>query len=150
MERMEAKTAWMKKLVRQFGDDEGNELSFNGTIVQALLMMNGAELNGEIGVKTVRNAEQTNVVDELLNRKPALGTKGMYDELFLMTLNRHPTPAEMDKLELVRGGKGTITGAPPVKVKGKAPELTPAADMKAFYQDVLWALLNTNEFMLNH
>jgi len=37
-----------------------------------------------------------------------------------------------------------------VKVKGKAPELTPAADMKAFYQDVLWALLNTNEFMLNH
>src|SRR5262249_5633664 len=36
------------KLVRNFGDDEGNEVSFNGTVVQALLMMNGSELNSEL------------------------------------------------------------------------------------------------------
>src|SRR5262249_34128761 len=43
------KTAWGQKLTQNFGDDEGNEVSFNGTVVQALLMMNGRELNGEIG-----------------------------------------------------------------------------------------------------
>jgi len=39
---------WLEKLVRNFGDDEGNELTFNGTVVQALLMMNGTELNSAI------------------------------------------------------------------------------------------------------
>ena len=47
---LKARDAWMQKLVRNFGDDEGNEVTFNGTVVQALLMMNGRELNGEIGV----------------------------------------------------------------------------------------------------
>src|SRR5206468_2812014 len=39
---------WMKKLVVNFGDDEGNEITFNGTLIQALLMMNGKELNEAI------------------------------------------------------------------------------------------------------
>src|ERR1700730_10337682 len=46
--RKVAREQWMSKLVRNFGDDEGNEMTFNGTIVQALLMMNGKELNDEI------------------------------------------------------------------------------------------------------
>jgi hypothetical protein len=144
--------AWMRKLVRQFGDDEGNELSFNGTIVQALLMMNGAELNGEIGVG--RGATGTNVVEELMSRK--LGPNAMYEELFLRTLNRKPTSDEVSKLNNVREGKATVTLGPPPP-KGSAPKAArsptvtvQAGNDKSFYQDVLWALLNTSEFMINH
>ena len=48
------KTSWGQKLTQNFGDDEGNEVSFNGTVVQALLMMNGREINGEIGSGAMR------------------------------------------------------------------------------------------------
>src|SRR5206468_4103994 len=42
------RTEWTKKLVRNFSDDEGNEITFNGTVIQALLLMNGKEINSEI------------------------------------------------------------------------------------------------------
>ena len=161
------KAAWMGKLVRQFGDDEGNELSFNGTIVQALLMMNGKELNGELGVG--RDAEKDNVITELMKKNGAKPGE-MYRDLFLMTLNRPPTQAEVAKLDEVRNGKATLTTGPAAPPKGKGPPPKPPAKGTppakggpttvgvvgaapgdpAFYQDVLWALLNTNEFMLNH
>ena len=61
----------MQKLVRNFGDDEGNEVNFNGTIVQALLMMNGKEINDEIGVgKKGGGGGSTDVVEEA-RREPA-------------------------------------------------------------------------------
>jgi hypothetical protein len=155
--RMNQRDAWMRKLVKQFGDDEGNELSFNGTIVQALLMMNGAELNGELGVG--RGAANQILVDDLLKKNGSSPGK-MYDDLFLATLSRHPTAAEVARLEEVRLGKAAITLGPPAPAKGKGPApksgpvaivpATPAGAERAYYQDVLWALLNTNEFMINH
>src|SRR5438874_12670886 len=39
---------WMNKLIVNFGDDEGNEVTFNGTVVQALILMNGKEINDAI------------------------------------------------------------------------------------------------------
>src|SRR4029453_13196298 len=42
--KKEKKKDWMNKLTQNFGDDEGNEVTFNGTIIQALLMINGSEL----------------------------------------------------------------------------------------------------------
>src|SRR5262249_51803057 len=39
---------WLTKLVVNFGDDEGSEGNFNGTVVQALLMMNGQDINSAI------------------------------------------------------------------------------------------------------
>lgn len=157
--RKGARDAWMRKLVRQFGDDEGNELSFNGTIVQALLMMNGSELNGEIGVG--RGAAATDIVQEVMNRNKGSVT-GVYNDLFLLTLNRRPTNDEVAKLNLVREGKATVNLGSPVPKgpasKGPTPKGTntfvPGAGgpggEKAFYQDVFWALLNTSEFMINH
>ncbi|HYH66427.1 MAG TPA: DUF1549 domain-containing protein [Urbifossiella sp.] len=159
--RMDARDAWMRKLVRQFGDDEGNELSFNGTIVQALLMMNGSELNNELGVG--RGGAQQNVVEELYRNTGGSPGK-MYDSLFMLTLSRHPTSAEHARLEEVRTGKATISLGPPMPpAKGKGPTPAPKggsntvfvpgqrADQPVeFYRDVLWALLNTNEFMINH
>jgi hypothetical protein len=154
---------FMGKLVQNFGDDEGNELSFNGTVIQALLMMNGKELNDVIGVGRAANAN--NAITDVV-RKRGGNPASIYDELFLMTLSRHPTAAEVSKLEQVRAGMATVKlgpAPPPAKgpnpkgpkqppagsTVGVAPGVAPGGEL-AFYQDVFWALLNTNEFMLNH
>lgn len=148
------KASWTGKLVRNFGDDEGNEMTFNGTVVQALLLMNGRDLNGEVG--TTRDK---GVVAEVMKKQRG-NPSGIYDELFLMTVSRHPTREELAKLEQIRSGKATITlgsgGSPSSGSKGSAPKSGPvlvpgaSSDDVTFYQDVFWALLNTNEFMLNH
>ena len=132
------------------GDDEGNELTFNGTVVQALLMMNGPELNGEIGVG--RGGSASNPVAEVVKRVGTNPAK-VYEELFLMALGRRPTGEEVSKLEAVRNGRaGVAVGAPPPKGKVAPKTAVPgiAAGVVEFYQDVFWALLNTNEFILNH
>ncbi|MDY3559920.1 DUF1549 and DUF1553 domain-containing protein [Gemmata sp. JC673] len=149
------KASWTGKLVRNFGDDEGNETTFNGTVVQALLLMNGKDLNNEVG--TTRDK---GVVADVV--KKHRGTPSpIYDELFLMTVSRHPTREELAKLEQIRSGRATITlgngGSPSSGSKGATPPKSgpvpvPGAspDDITYYQDVFWALLNTNEFMLNH
>lgn len=164
------KRNWSNRLVRNFGDDEGNESNFNGTIVQALLMMNGKDLNDQI-----KSTKTSGLVADVVNRHikgttatPA-GVYGVYDELFMMTLSRHPTQAEVAKLEEVRQGRarinlGTVPTTPTVPPKGKGPVVPPPKvapgggvivagaqpNDVTFYEDVFWALLNTNEFMLNH
>ena len=163
----------MEKLVQQFGDDEGNEMTFNGTVVQALLMMNGRELNEEVGSK---GANAVFKIVEKFSKTGTTNVDGVLDELFLMTLNRRPTTDEKVKLKSIQQ-KGAIikaeavkepapTTKPPAKTgaAGKQPTrpmpkpapATPGIVMPSypndvtFYQDVFWALLNTNEFMLNH
>ena len=152
------KASWTGRLVRNFGDDEGNELSFNGTVVQALLLMNGKDLNDQVGT-----AKDRGVVADVVKKHKAYPI-GIYDELFMMTLSRHPSKEEVTKLEQVRNGRATIAGTPATPTgptpKGSVPPKPPVAvpvpipgaspDDVSFYQDVFWALLNTNEFMLNH
>jgi hypothetical protein len=117
---------WLKGLITNFGDDEGNEITFNGTIVQALMMMNGKEINNAIARK-----DKGTVALALRNRSgPAIIT-----ELYLSALNRPPRPIEVKQilakmpLRSVRSGKDSIA---------------------AQYEDLFWALLNSNEFILNH
>jgi hypothetical protein len=115
---------WLRKLVANFGDDEGNEVNFNGTIVQALLMMNGKDINEAI-------ARPTGTVGLAIGSSK--GNEAVIRKLYLAALNREPRPAEL---------KGVIT-----KMKLRAGfKDTP----KAAYEDLFWALLNSNEFLLNH
>jgi len=119
------RTAWLNKLVSNFGDDEGNEVNFNGTVVQALLMMNGKEINEAISRK------EKGTVSMAMARNKA-NPNSIINELFLATLNRPARPAEALKIS-----KGLA-----MRTKDKSP-MDP-------YQDLFWALLNSNEFLLNH
>jgi hypothetical protein len=125
-ERAKKRAAWLDRLVSQFGDDEGNEVNFNGTVVQALLMMNGDDLNAAIARK------DKGTVALAVARNPRAPAR-IVAELYLAALNREPTPKELrDVLEKLR------------------PVLRREKDPQAPYQDLFWALLNSNEFMLNH
>src|SRR5262249_15326752 len=84
--RMKARKAWLAKLTRNFGDDEGNEITFNGTVVQALLLMNGRELQTEL----TRGDNNT-----VLNAIKKGGSSGaILDELCLAALGRRANAKE--------------------------------------------------------
>lgn len=159
------KEAWMAKLTRNFGDDEGNEVTFNGTIIQALLMMNGSELNSEISRK-----DGTSAIDKAMSRYKSgnsFNEMAIVNELYLMALSRKPSSTVTVTLprrdpktgkEIVDPKTGKpLTGATmsesaflaqqisQLKARAKGPQ-----DYKNFFEDVFWSLLNTNEFILNH
>jgi Protein of unknown function (DUF1549)/Protein of unknown function (DUF1553) len=131
--KKDAKAKWLDTLIGNFGDDEGNEVNFNGTVVQALLMMNGADINEAIG-----RADKGTVALALKKHgdKPA----PVIRELFLSTLNRDPTAKETNTL--VNQFKFQ-----PKHVKLQGDDI---AKPERKYQDLLWALVNSNEFLLNH
>jgi len=122
-ERKTSREKWMTNLVANFGDDEGNEVNFNGTIVQALLMMNGEDINNALKAKG-------GTVETALAK--AKSEPAVIREMFLATLNREPRPGEMAKI--MQGFHLRV----------------PEKDGTARYYDLFWALLNSNEFLLNH
>jgi Protein of unknown function (DUF1553) len=125
-QKKELRGRWLENLIGNFGDDEGNEVSFNGTVVQALMMMNGNDLNTAIAP----GKEEGNVA-KIAKQHPGNGLAIVRD-LYMLTLNRPPTAKEIARM----------TEAMRMRIREK--------DALAPYQDVLWALLNSNEFMLNH
>jgi hypothetical protein len=158
------KEQWLAKLTRNFGDDEGNEVTFNGTIIQALLMMNGTELNSEVS-----RSDGTSAVDKAMNRyrgPTGFNEMGVINELYLMALARKPSsqPTIFMPVKDPKTGKDRVDpkGKPilngpiseagflgqqvtALKTRGAGPQ-----QWKAFFEDVYWSLLNTNEFILNH
>ena len=115
-ERRKLYDDWMKDFTVNFGDDEGNEATFNGTVVQALLLMNGSKLNDTTKAKAGSTAARAATMG---------GTNGI-NHLFLAVLGRPASGNEITKVRALASA-------------GKDP-----------LQDVLWALLNSNEFILNH
>jgi hypothetical protein len=119
---------WMKNLIVNFGDDEGNEVTFNGTVVQALLLMNGKDINAAI----------CNTEKGILSQRNWLKhgrTSGRFLEyLYLAALNRYPTSREREM----------------IFARGKASNAGDAKNLWSSWQDLYWALLNSNEFILNH
>lgn len=126
-ERKKLRDEWLGRLVANFGDDEGNEVNFNGTVVQALLMMNGQDINAAV---TRKDKSPVTAAMAKYRGNPSL----IISELYLSALNRKPSQKEiasvMDKMRLRPGFADRDPAAP--------------------YQDLFWALLNSNEFILNH
>jgi hypothetical protein len=112
---------WMARLLINFGDDEGNEGNFSGTVRQALDLMNGQDINQAIRTSsTVQRALQFEKGKEAM------------DHLFLATYSRPATDQEYRQ----------IVERLPLKVK--------ESDEAGRLQDVFWALLNSGEFFYNH
>ncbi len=114
---------WLRQFVIAFGTDENDETTtFNGTIPQALMMMNG-EL-----VQKATSAERGSFLNRVLGEKGSDTIR--IRRLFLSTLTREPTRRESNAaIQLIKAERDKPVGA---------------------YQDLFWALLNSNEFIFNH
>jgi hypothetical protein len=113
---------WMQQFVQAFGTDENDETtSFDGTIPQALMMMNGELIQNALA------GAKGSVLHDVLNEKgnPAEKVKMLY----MATLSRVPTPKEIQAANRIMKGAKSSNEA---------------------YQDLYWALLNSNEFIMNH
>jgi hypothetical protein len=122
-EQEEARGRWMRQFITAFGTDEGGETTtFNGTIPQALMMFNGEFMQRAIAL------EPGNLLHDLTNNDWKSADKVHY--LFEAGLARKATRDELamaDQLFVARQGKLAET-----------------------LQDVWWAILNSNEFIMNH
>ncbi len=117
------KDAWLSQFVIAFGTDEGDEATtFNGSIPQVLMMFNG-EL-----IKTAIGAGKGGFLDSVASSGVSNADK--INSLYLAALARRPTAREVD-----------VANALMIAKNGNAI---------AALQDVWWAVLNSNEFILNH
>lgn len=123
---------WLQQFVRAFGNDMAEESNnFDGTIPQALMMMNtnprpegGDQATLMSGAVSL---EAGSHLSELLSSPGAETVK--IQQLFLTALSRMPNKAEMSSLQkFMRANR----------------------DPRVALQDVFWALLNSNEFILVH
>lgn len=114
---------WLQQFVVAFGTDMDSEATmFNGTIPQALMMMNGELVEAAI------SGESGGFLHRILSRPGSDAEK--IRRLYLSALSRFPNRREMTMAQKL------LHAYPGDKLKG--------------YQDLFWALLNSNEFILIH
>ncbi|MCI0340763.1 MAG: DUF1549 and DUF1553 domain-containing protein [Planctomycetales bacterium] len=112
----------LAQFIQTFDDDEMmEEENFEGTIPQALLM-----LNGKLVTESVAPKEGTNLHTILTGPGDAARK---IERIFLATLVRKPTAAELERCR-------------------KYVEDDPQAKIEAF-KDITWSLINTTEFIVN-
>ncbi|MBI1248582.1 DUF1549 domain-containing protein [bacterium] len=113
--------SWLGQVNQKMGDDEDSETStLDGGISQSLLMMNG-------GLMRKATDAQAAVLKNVTASKMPIQEK--VDHLFLAALSRRPTKKESSAI-------GEILKTRP--------------NQAAALQDIWWALLNSNEFILDH
>jgi len=119
--------SWMRQFLFAFGNDEGDEATtFQGTIPQSLMMMNGDLMRDALSGKP--GSFLADALDQAARqrRSPAAF---MVDQLYLAALSRMPSNAERSAS---------------VRYLENNPDALP------YLQDLFWALLNSNEFILIH
>ena len=102
-------------------DNQGNEQEFQGTISQALFLMNGRMTN-----EALRPIEG-NTTDFILSEFK--GKEDRLEKIFLSVLSRGPTPEEKRKFSAY---------------------LSRQEGNRSAYLDLFWALMNSHEFIFNH
>ena len=117
------KDQWLSQFIIAFGTDEGDDATtFNGSIPQVLMMFNG-EL-----IKEATSVGKGGFLDKVAASGSPPAQK--IDALYLSALARTPTAKERQVATALLGArKGDVAGA---------------------LQDVWWAVLNSNEFIINH
>ncbi len=113
---------WLKQFIISFGTEENDEANtFDGTVTQALTLMNGPLIE-----QALQPAAGTYLGEVL--RKPG-SEEDRIERLCLAALSRKPNSRELAAMhKLVRKS--------PTGVEG--------------YQDLFWALLNSNEFSVTY
>jgi hypothetical protein len=117
------KDTWLSQFVIAFGTDEGDDATtFNGSIPQVLMMFNGGL------IKDATQLGKGGFLDAVASSGGRNTAK--IDALYIAALARKPTPKEV-----------AVANAIMVARQG---------DAAAALQDVWWAVLNSNEFIINH
>ena len=118
---------WLQQFVVSFQTDENDEaMSFNGTIENALSLMNGPLVSKAI------DESSGNFLGEIVRQKSSENEK--LRSLWVAVLCRPPAPNELSiAKKMLRGSPSSQN----IVSRNVEP-----------YQDVLWALLNSNEFIL--
>jgi hypothetical protein len=119
--------AWLRQFLFAFGNDEGDEATtFQGTIPQALMMMNGELMNdalsGTPGSFLASCLEQAEA-------QPHGPETYLVNQIYLAALSRYPSRKEVQQA-------GRYFASYP--------------DSLQVLQDLFWALLNSNEFIIIH
>jgi len=143
-----------RQLTFVFDDDvESNAEEFEGTIGQALFLLNGL----------VTNAATSEIADGELSR--LLAAESSSDEkvtaLYLRTLSRRPTQQELDHWAEFIDGAEDHDAPPSREVRQRARGRLGALARPKFhsiarsareraYEDLFWALINSSEFYFNH
>ena len=122
-EQEQERRRWLGQFVTAFGTDEGDEsTTFNGSIPQALMLFNG-DLTKK-ATATTDGSFLGRLADN--SRSPQEAVTG----LFMAGLSRRPTRKEMTiASQLMKAREG---------------------DVKEMMQDMWWAIINSNEFILQH
>ena len=122
-EQEETKNRWLRQFTIAFGTDEGDETTtFNGTIPQALMLFNGDLM------ERATSADEGGFLNSVATSKLTDARKIQY--LYRAGLARRPSGREIGAAnQLLAARLGNTTAA---------------------LQDVWWAILNSNEFILNH
>jgi hypothetical protein len=122
-EQEKRRNEWLKQFVVAFGTDDGGETStFNGSIPQSLMMFNGELMREATSLKP------GSWLDRMAQDKSAIKEKVQH--LYLAGLARPPRKEELAIAQAIYEGRKRDTGA--------------------MLQDVWWAILNSNEFIINH
>jgi hypothetical protein len=122
-EAAKKKDAWLSQFVIAFGTDEGDDATtFNGSIPQVLMMFNGDMIKD--AVSTGKGGFLDRVASSPISNSAKIET------LYLAALARKPSAPELTTAnKMVVARKGDVVGA---------------------LQDVWWAVLNSNEFIIKH
>jgi hypothetical protein len=121
LEMEQARRDWLGQFAQKMETDEGDESNlFSGNIHQSLVMMNGPLM------KQATSANARSVLAKVMESK--METRQKVEHLFLASVARKPTKREL-KL-----------------VQQMLAKTTP----HQMLQDIWWALLNSNEFILDH
>ncbi|HCS55247.1 DUF1549 and DUF1553 domain-containing protein [Rubinisphaera sp.] len=116
---MRQRNEWLQQFVTTFGTDENDEATtFNGSIPQALMMMNGELVDTAVKCDPGTLLHQVVTADEKDSKKVQL--------LYLAALGRNPSGRDLAAVKKLM----QISGNPIMA-----------------YQDLYWALLNSNEFI---
>lgn len=119
---------WLRQFVVTFANDEAGESStFQGTIPQALMMMNGELMSRAVGDQPGNFL--SHVLDQARLQRKVPPLRYAVEMVYLAAYARSPSPKELRRAQ-------TFLESNP--------------DTLAVIQDLFWALLNSNEFVLNH